>query len=210
MKTNFTIRQEKSTDFFTVENLVREAFWNVYQPGCDEHFIVNQYRNNPDFIKELSLVLEIDNKIIGYIMYSKAKILCDNNDEIEVATFGPLAIHPGFQRKGFGKILVDYSLEKAKSLGVPCIFICGNDEFYGKSGFIPATKKGIRYADDLKSDAPYFLCKELQSDFLKNISGIYHDPAGYFVAHENPKCFEDYEINFPKKEKLKLPGQIFG
>ena len=113
MKTNFTIRQEESKDFFTVENLVREAFWNVYQPGCDEHFIVNQYRDNPDFIKELSLVLELDNKIIGYIMFSKAQIDCDNGTKLDVVTFGPLAIHPDFQRKGFGKILVDYSLEKA-------------------------------------------------------------------------------------------------
>lgn len=209
MKTNFTIRQEESKDFFTVENLVREAFWNVYQPGCDEHFIVNQYRSNPDFIKELSLVLEVDDKIIGYIMYSKAQIDCNDGTIIDVATFGPLAIHPDFQRHGFGKILVDYSLERAKELGIPCVFICGNGEFYEKSGFVPATKKGIRYAYDLDGDALYFLCKELNSGFLENISGMYRDPVGYFVAHENPEDFEKYDLQFPKKEKLKLPGQIF-
>lgn len=210
MKTNFTIRQEESKDFFTVENLVREAFWNVYQPGCDEHFIVNQYRDNSDFIKELSLVLELDNKIIGYIMFSKAQIDCDNGTKLDVVTFGPLAIHPDFQRKGFGKILVDYSLEKAKDLGYTCVFICGNGEFYGKSGFVPATTKEIRYADDLEGEALYFLCKELKENFLKDVYGIYHDPKGYFIAHEKPEAFEKYESTFPKKEKLKLPGHIFG
>lgn len=210
MKTNFTIRQEESKDFFTVENLVREAFWNVYQPGCDEHFIVNQYRDNSDFIKELSLVLELDNKIIGYIMFSKAQIDCDNGTKLDVVTFGPLAIHPDFQRKGFGKILVDYSLEKAKDLGYPCVFICGNGEFYGRSGFVPATTKGIRYADDPEGEALYFLCKELKENFLKDVYGIYHDPKGYFIPHEKPEAFEKYESTFPKKEKLKLPGHIFG
>ena len=210
MKTNFTIRQEASKDFFTVENLVREAFWNVYQPGCDEHFIVNQYRDNSDFIKELSLVLELDNKIIGYIMFSKAQIDCDNGTKLDVVTFGPLAIHPNFQRKGFGKILVDYSLEKAKDLGYTCVFICGNGEFYGKSGFVPAITKGIRYADDPEGEALYFLCKELKENFLKDVYGIYHDPKGYFIPHEKPEAFEKYESTFPKKEKLKLPGHIFG
>ena len=210
MKTNFTIRQEESKDFFIVENLVREAFWNVYQPGCDEHFIVNQYRDNSDFIKELSLVLELDNKIIGYIMFSKAQIDCDNGTKLDVVTFGPLAIHPDFQRKGFGKILVDYSLEKAKDLGYTCVFICGNGEFYGKSGFVPATTKGIRYADDPEGEALYFLCKELKENFLKDVYGIYHDPKGYFIPHEKPEAFEKYESTFPKKEKLKLPGHIFG
>ena len=210
MKTNFTIRQEESKDFFTVENLVREAFWNVYQPGCDEHFIVNQYRDNPDFIKELSLVLELDNKIIGYIMFSKAQIDCDNGTKLDVVTFGPLAIHPDFQRKGFGKILVDYSLENAKDLGYTCVFICGNGEFYGKSGFVPATTKGIRYADAPEGEALYFLCKELKENFLKDVYGIYHDPKGYFIPHEKPEAFEKYESTFPKKEKLKLPGHIFG
>ncbi|MBQ1984073.1 MAG: N-acetyltransferase, partial [Spirochaetaceae bacterium] len=206
MKTNFTIRQEESKDFFIVENLVREAFWNVYQPGCDEHFIVNQYRDNSDFIKELSLVLELDNKIIGYIMFSKAQIDCDNGTKLDVVTFGPLAIHPDFQRKGFGKILVDYSLEKAKDLGYTCVFICGNGEFYGRSGFVPATTKGIRYADDPEGEALYFLCKELKENFLKDVYGIYHDPKGYFIPHEKPEAFEKYESTFPKKEKLKLPG----
>ena len=93
------IRQEKKEDYFIVENLVRESFWNVYRPGCDEHFIVNQYRDSPNFIKELSLVLEYDKKIIGYIMYSKSKLNCDDGTEKEVITFGPLAIHPEYQRQ---------------------------------------------------------------------------------------------------------------
>ena len=107
-------------------------------------------------------------------------------------------------------MLVDYSLEKAKDLGYTCVFICGNGEFYGKSGFVPATTKGIRYADDPEGEALYFLCKELKENFFKDVYGIYHDPKGYFIPHEKPEAFEKYESTFPKKEKLKLPGHIFG
>lgn len=200
MKTNFTIIQEEAKDFFTVENLVRETFWNVYQPGCDEHFIVKHYRSNPDFIKELSLVLEVDDKIIGYIMYSKAQIDCNDGTKLDVATFGPLAIYPDFQRQGFGKILVDYSLEKAKELGIPCVLICGSGEFYGKSGFVPSTTKGIRYADDSERDAPYFLCKELKEDFLKDIFGIIMILKDILLLMKIQKILKNTICNFPKKK----------
>ena len=125
-------------------------------------------------------------------------------------TFGQICIHPDYQRKGYGKILLDYSLEKAKNLGAKCILIEGNINFYGKSGFIKASEKGIKYADyNGDDDAPFFLCKELEKDFLKDIKGIYKDPEGYFVADKYPELFEEFDNKFPKKEKLKLPGQLF-
>lgn len=203
------IRQEKKEDYFIVENLVRESFWNVYRPGCNEHFIVNQYRDSPNFIKELSFVLEYDKKIIGYIMYSKSKLNCDDGTEKEVITFGPLAIHPEYQRQGYGKKLVDYSLNKATKLGYPCVFISGDINFYKRCGFVISTSKGIRYAEDLEGEAPYFLCKELKLGFLEKISAIYKDPKEYFVSQEKSQLFEEYDKKFASKEKLKLPSQIF-
>ena len=102
-KTNYLIRKETEADFFEVENLTREAFWNVYKPGCEEHFVLHCYRKNPDFIPELSLVLELDKKIIGHVMYSRSHIDADDGTQIPVMTFGPISIHPDFKRKGFGK-----------------------------------------------------------------------------------------------------------
>lgn len=208
-KTNYLIRKETEADFFEVENLTREAFWNVYKPGCEEHFVLHCYRKNPDFIPELSLVLELDKKIIGHVMYSRSHIDADDGTQIPVMTFGPISIHPDFKRKGFGKILLDCSMEKARKLGGKCLLICGNIGFYGKSGFAPAAEFGIRYADDPESGAPYFLCKELEQGFLNGISGSYKDPEGYFVSQKNPAAFKEYEKQFPQKEKLRLPGQIF-
>ena len=119
---NYTIRTEQPRDFKTVENLTREAFWNVYRPGCTEHYVLHCYRSEPDFVV--------------------------------------------------------------------------------------ASTRGIRYADDPESDAPYFLCKELQEGFLDGITGSYRDPEPYFVAMRNPEAFEKYDAEFPPKEKLVLPGQL--
>ena len=122
-------------------------------------------------------------------------------------TFGPIGIAPKFKRQGYGKRLLDYSMEKAKEMGAGALAITGNILFYGKSGFVPAKTKGVRYADDPEAD--YFLIKELTPGFLDGISGAYKDPDGYFVCEKDPEDFEKFESTFPKKEKLKLPGQLF-
>ena len=210
MKENFTIRKEEKSDYEVVENLTRESFWNVYRPGCTEHYVLHCYRDNPDFIPEFSLVMELDNKIIGHIMYSWSHIDSDDGRKIKMMTFGPICIDKNYQRKGFGKKLLDYSMEKAKELGAGCLLICGNINFYGKSGFVKASSKGIKYSDCPEGDAPFFLCKELDKDFLLNVKGSYKDPEGYFVAEKNPELFEEFDAKFPKKEKLKLPSQLFG
>ena len=210
MKENFTIRKEEKSDYEVVENLTRESFWNVYRPGCTEHYVLHCYRDNPDFIPELSLVMELDNKIIGHIMYSWSHIDSDDGRKIKMMTFGPICIDKNYQRKGFGKKLLDYSMEKAKELGAGCLLICGNINFYGKSGFVKASSKGIKYSDCPEGDAPFFLCKELDKDFLLNVKGSYKDPEGYFVAEKNPELFEEFDAKFPKKEKLKLLSQLFG
>ena len=204
-KTNYLIRKETKADFFEVENLTREAFWNVYKPGCEEHFVLHCYRKNPDFIPELSLVLELDKKIIGHVMYSRSHIDADDGTQIPVMTFGPISIHPDFKRKGFGKILLDCSMEKARNLGGKCLLICGNIGFYGKSGFAPAAEFGIRYADDPESGAPYFLCKELETGFLHGITGSYKDPEGYFVAKKILMLLRNTKNSFRQKKNSGFP-----
>ena len=205
---SYSIRTEQPRDFKIVENLTREAFWNVYRPGCTEHYVLHCYRNEPDFLPELSLVLEVDGEIIGHVMYAWSHIDADDGRKIRMMTFGPISIRPDYKRKGYGKILLDHSMRLAAEMGAGCLLICGNIAFYGKSGFVVASTRGIRYADDPDSDAPYFLCKELQEGFLDGITGSYRDPEPYFVAMRNPEAFEKYDKEFPHKEKLVLPGQL--
>ena len=203
------IRLEQPQDYREVENLTREAFWNVYRPGCTEHYVLNQYRNNPDFIPELDLVMEEDGHIIGHVMFSKAEIILDDGTVFPSWTFGSISIAPDYKRKGYGLKLLKYALERAKEMGVGLLCMEGNIEFYKHAGFDLASKLNIHYHDMPADDeAPFFLAQELLPGYWSGREGTYCPPQGYFVADENPAAFEAYETTFPKKEKLRLPGQL--
>lgn len=203
---NLTIRRETKQDYRAVENLVRESFWNVYRPGCTEHYVLHCLRDDPAFVPELDLVMELDGELIGQIVYVRSHILCSGGKELPILTFGPIGIAPKYKRQGYGKRLLDASLAMARELRAGATAITGNIDFYGKSGFLPAKGKGICYADDPEGD--YFLIKELIPGFLDGVTGTYTDPDGYFVAEKAPEAFEAFDASFPKKEKLRLPGQL--
>ncbi len=204
---NLNFRNEKKEDYRAVENLIRESFWNVYRPGCLEHYVIHKLRDDVDFISELSFVMELDGEIIGQNMFMKANIKADDGRDIPIMTMGPICIANEFKRKGYGKILLDYSLTKAKEFGCKAICFEGNIDFYGKSGFEFASKFGIRYHGLPEGeDASFFLCKELEEGYLNGITGEYATPQGYFVDENEA---EEFDKNFPPKEKLKLPGQLF-
>ena len=169
---NYSIRVEEERDYSTVEDFVREAFWNVYRPGCTEHYVLHHLRSCPDFIPELAFVMEADGKIIGQNVFVKAQITRDDGfiNEVKtrqtaesraknevsldqtygtafpILTMSPICIANEYKRKGYGKILLDYSLEKAKALGYGAVCFEGNIDFYGKSGFDYASKFGVNYA----------------------------------------------------------------
>ena len=207
-KNDYMIRLEKSEDYRAVENLVREAFWNVYRPGCSEHYVIHVLRNDPAFVKELDFVMEQDGKLIGQNMFMKTIIESDDGREIPVLTMGPIGIIPELKRKGYGKAILDYSLEKAADTGFGAVLFEGNIGFYGKSGFDYASKFGIRYHDlPEDADSSFFLCKELIPGYLDEITGVYRTPQGYYVEDED---VDEFDKGFTPKEKLKLPGQIFG
>ncbi len=204
---NITIRLEKKEEYREVENLVRESFWNVYRPGCLEHYVLNQLREDPDFVAELDFVMLENGKLIGQNIFMKAVIKADDGRDIPIMTMGPICIAPELKRKGYGKILLDYSLEKAAELGCGAVCFEGNIDFYGKSGFTFASEYGIRYHGLPEGeDASFFLCKELIPGYLDGITGEYATPAGYFVDEAEA---EEFDKAFPYKEKLKLPGQLF-
>ena len=204
---NLNIRNEKKEDYRAVENLIRESFWNVYRPGCLEHYVIHKLRDDVDFIPELSFVMELDGRLIGQNMFMKANIKADDGRDVPIMTMGPICIAPEFKGKGYGKILLDYSLERAREYGCQALCFEGNINFYGKSGFTFASNFGIRYHGlPDGEDASFFLCKELEEGYLDGVTGEYATPKGYFVDENEA---EEFDKNFPKKEKLKLPGQLF-
>ena len=206
-KNDYIIRLERKEDRAKVEELVREAFWNVYRPGCLEHYVLHTMRNAVDFVEELDFVMEKDGEIIGQNVFVKANIKSDDGKIIPILTMGPICIAPAYKRQGYGKILLDYSLDKATEFGAGALCFEGNIDFYGKSGFTYASEFGIRYHGLPEGeDASFFLCKELIPGYLDGITGEYATPQVYFVDEAE---VEDFDKRFPYKEKLKLPGQIF-
>ena len=221
-KNNITICLEKKEDYREVENLIRESFWNVYRPGCSEHYVIHVLREDPAFVGELDFVMYLnknqndvefntsdckDSELIGQNMFMRTVIEADDGRTIPVLTMGPICITPSLKRRGYGKILLDYSLEKAKDMGFGAVLFEGNIDFYGKSGFDYSSNFGIRYHDlPEDADASFFLCKELIPGYLDEITGVYQTPKGYYVEDSD---VEEFDKDFPYKEKLKLPGQIF-
>ena len=210
MNTNNTvIRLENENDHREVENLVRESFWNIYRPGCLEHFVIKKMRKSPDFVSELDFVMEQNGRIIGQNVFVRANIRADDGRNIPIMTMGPICIEPSLKRQGYGKYLLDYSLQIAAEVGCGALCFEGNILFYGKCGFTYASDFGIRYHGLPKdADASFFLCRELIPGYLDGITGEYATPEVYFVCDKYPDEFAAYEATFPHKEKLILPGQL--
>ena len=204
----YTITEETSADYLATETLTREAFWNVYRPGCVEHFLLRRFRTLEEFAPELSLCLRLDDgRIIGHIMYARAEIALDDGGTLPVGTFGPISVAPEFQGQGYGTALLRESMERARKFGFGALAITGALGFYGKSGFVVAGTKGIRYhAEPNESVVPYFLIKELRDGFLKGVAGVFREPSGYDVEGVDIDAFD---AEFPPKIKMKLPSQIF-
>ena len=218
---NYIIRLEEQKDYRDVENLVRESFWNVYRPGCSEHYVIHVLRDDPAFVPELDFVMHLsvqendpgdhsvaeqDGMLIGQNMFMKTVIEADDGREIPVLTMGPIGITPELKRKGYGKKLLDYCLEKATEMGFGAVLFEGNIGFYSHCGFDYASKFGIRYHDlPEDADSSFFLCRELIPGYLDDVTGVYQTPQGYYVKDED---VEEFDKQFPPKEKKKLPGQL--
>ena len=204
---DITIRLENKNDHRKVEELVRTSFWNVYRPGCSEHYVIHVLRDDPAFVRELDFVMEKDGSLIGQNMFMKTVIEADDGRIIDVLTMGPICIANDLKRRGYGKILLDCSLEKAAELGFGAVLFEGNIGFYGKSGFDYTSRFGIRYHDlPEEADSSFFLCKELKKGYLDGVTGVYQTPQGYYVDESD---VEEFDRGFPYMEKKKLPTQIF-
>lgn len=207
MKDNIVIRLEEKSEYRKVENLVRDSFWNVYRPGCLEHYVLHKLRKDPAFVPELDLVMYQDGELIGQNMFMRTAITSDDGRSIPIMTMGSICIRNEYKRKGYGKILLDYSLEKAAALGCGALCFEGNIDFYGKSGFKEASEYGIRYHGLPEGeDASFFLCRELIPGYLDGITGEYATPKGYLIDEQEA---EEFDQNFPYKEKRNCRDRFF-
>ena len=206
MNDEIMIRCEKPEDYRLTEELVREAFWNVYRPGCLEHFVLHEFRKRPEFCPELDLLMFCNGTMIGQVMYVKNALKTANGSEIPILTMGPICIHPKCQRKGYGKRLLERSLSMAANTDAVGVFMEGNIDFYGTCGFVVASTLGVHYMDEPSSDpVPYFLGKELKAGALHGFETWYRIPQGYLVDEREA---EEFDRQFPAKERLRLPGQL--
>ena len=201
-----TFRLETKADRGLAERLCREAFWNVYRPGCLEHYVLHCLREHPDFVPELDFVMELDGRLIGQNVFVRAHLRADDGRDVPIMTMGPIWILPELQRHGYGRLLLDYTLKRAAEFGCPALCFEGNIGFYGRSGFTFARNFGIRYHGlPAGADDSFFLCRELVPGYLNDISGEYSTPEVYLV---DEKAAEAFDRGFPPKRKLKLPGQL--
>lgn len=198
------LRNEQTKDYRTVEELTREAFWNHHVPGCNEHYLLHIMRNTASFIKELDVVAEVDGRIVGNIVYTKATVIDDDNRSHEVLCFGPLSVLPAFQCKGIGRALIESTKITAKELGYKAILIYGDPEYYCKFGFIGAETFKIGTADNMY--APPLQALELVSGALSNIAGRFFEDAIYNV---DEMAANEFDRGFvPKEQRDDLPSQM--
>lgn len=200
---NISIRLEEENDFNSVEYMTREAFWDLYKPGCDEHLVVHKIRKVPAFVKELDFIACDKDTIVGNIIYSRAKVLNEENKEFEVLCMGPFAVLPSYQKQGIGSLLMNHSIEKARQLGYKGIIIFGNPDYYHRFGFVNAKEYNIQtsWVDDLDA----FMALELYNDSLRSISGKFYEDDVFKIEDGE---LEEFEKQFPYKEKHVTDTQL--
>ncbi|MCQ2364351.1 MAG: N-acetyltransferase [Akkermansia sp.] len=203
----FVVRPERPEEHRQVEELVRESFWDVYRPGCWEHYVLHVLREHADYVPELALVAEQGGRLIGQCAFVRTTLAADDGRRIPIMTMGPICIAPAYKRQGYGKMLLDEAIRRATALGCGALCFEGDIAFYGKSGFTYAASFGLRYHGLPEgADSSFFLCRELIPGYLAGITGEYATPAAYLVEEA---AVAAYDATFPPKEKHRLPGQLF-
>lgn len=201
------IRAIEEKDYYDVELVSKMAFWNLNMPGCDEHYLAHRIWTNEDYLPDISLLAEVDGKIVGAILYLKAIIKCEGK-QINTLTFGPLAVHPQYQKQGIGRVLLEKSMELAKAEGYSSVFITGVPAYYPKFGFKTADNFGVTMPDGANFDA--FMGIELINGALTGVSGQFYEPSVYDCDVHNEeymKLVEEYDGLFPKMKKEILATQ---
>lgn len=197
------LRPERPADFRAVEELTRDAFWNHYGPGCDEHYLAHILRDSSDFVPELDYVAVHDGQLVGNIMYTRAKIVLDRGGEREVLCFGPLAVDPAFQGRGVGTALIERTRRLARELGYGAVLILGDPGYYSRFGFVPAEQYGVGTSAGVYSISLQAL--ELRPGVLADCAGYFEESGSFQIDPEKAAAFDR---SFPPREKVAgLPSQ---
>ena len=196
------IRRETAADYRAVEELHRNAFWNVHVPGCCEHYLAHVLRKHPDFIPELDLVYELDGEIVGNVMYTKSELLDESGNSTGILTFGPIGVAPEYQRRGIGKALLEASFDIAAGLGYPAIAIFGDPDNYVARGFRSCKRYNVCLEGDVYPAA--LLVKELKPGFFDGRKLVFRESPAYEIQERDAEAFD---AGFPPKEKAFRPSQ---
>jgi putative acetyltransferase len=199
---NLIIRNERKNEYRAIEELTREAFWDVHVPGCNEHFCLHNMRGSADFIPELDFVAELVGRLVGNIVYTRAGVINEARETIQVICFGPVSVLPAFQKQGIGSALINHSINAARDMGYPAIFIYGDPRYYSRFGFRCAEKYDIKTADGKYAIA--LLALELKQGALNNKPGRFIESASFEVDESK---FAEYDATFPHKEKTETESQ---
>ena len=200
----FIFRPETENDYAAVEFLTREAFWNKYQPGCEEHYLLHILRGSSSVVPELCDVCEMDGEIVGHICYTHSKVVSASGETFPVITFGPISVRPDMQGKGVGSTLIRSTMQRAREMGFGGVVITGNPAYYQRFGFRPASNFGILYENG--ASFPEFMAAELVEDGLSTVSGCTSFAPEFSAIREEDVLA--FDAGFPKKERLRLPGQL--
>lgn len=200
---NLIIRKETKEDYYNTEHMVMRAFWNLHGPGCNEHLLVHKLRDAEEYLPEFSRVAEWNGKIVGAIMYSKAKIVEENGVEHEVVTFGPLCVEPSCFNLGIGTRLLEETIALVREAGYPAILIFGEPEYYPKHGFATADHFGITDPNGNNYDA--FMAYPLRESFSQMHGRFYE--AEIFGECEDEAEIQEFHKRFPYYKQLKLSCQ---
>ena len=198
------IRKETPADYREVENLIRESFWNVYRPGCLEHFVIHQLRNVPAFVQELDFVMELGGRIIGQNMFMRAQIQADDGRSIPIMTMGPICIANDLKRQGYGKALLEHSFARAVELGYDAVVIFGNPGNYVSRGMVSCRKMNVSLEGGVYPCA--LLVKELVPGALGGKAWVYRASTAADCC-EDTKAVAAFDAQFPPKEKAWAPSQ---
>ena len=189
------LRIEQSSDYHETENITREAFWNHYSPGCDEHYLLHIMRNHPKFVPELDIVAEHNNKIVGNVVSLKSFSMADDGNQYEVLSLGPISVLPEYQQQGIGGRMIALTKKLASEMGFRAILLCGDPDYYLRQGFIPAETLGIRTEDNMYATALH-VC-ELYDNALANVKGRYIEDKIYQI---DKSAANEFDKRFPPKE----------
>ncbi len=201
---DYILRLETEKDYFEVENLAREAFWNLSKPGCDEHYFIHCMRSHKDFIPELDYVIELDGKVIGCVMYCKSRLVDEQGNEKQIVTMGPLCVLPQYQRKGFSKLLLEHTFKIAEEMGYDTVVNFGNPDNYVARGYKSCKKFNVCFEGDVFPAA--LLVKELKEGALDGRKWFYH-PCDADKPCEDLEALEEFDAQFPPKQKAWQPSQ---